>query len=436
MNKFFHSVYLNEDKCKGCINCIKRCPTQAIRVRNGKASIIQEFCTDCGECIRHCPHHAKLTHRDHIDILEQYEYTVALPAPSLYSQFNRLKDINIVLTALLLMGFDDVFEVSGAAEIVTSLSKNYIHDHPEKWPVISTACPTVERLIRVRFPNLIDHMLPILPPVEVAAILAKKRAIKKTGLPAHSIGVIFISPCPAKVTFVKSPIGLQESHVDGAMAIKDIYPILLSHMEEAKAHTKKLQISGKTGVGWGISGGESKGLASNNFLYADGIENIIRVLEDLEDEKMNPELNFIELDACSGGCVGGVLQVENPYAARAKMKYLDYFLPETDVEETNKTLNSDKEHICWTDIVEYEPVFQLGEDLTESMQNMSAVEQLLETLPGLDCGSCGAPTCRTFASDVVRGIASKEDCIYLLKDYYEALKKSQLLLKENENDRQ
>ena len=39
---YFHSVTLDAEKCKGCTNCIKRCPTEAIRVRNGKAQIIKE----------------------------------------------------------------------------------------------------------------------------------------------------------------------------------------------------------------------------------------------------------------------------------------------------------------------------------------------------------------------------------------------------------
>ena len=166
MNKFFHSVYLDSDKCTGCITCLKRCPTQAIRVRDGKAHIINEFCIDCGECIRHCPHHAKHTKRDFIPVLKDYKYAVALPAPSLSSQFNNVKDTNIILTALVLAGFDDVFEVSAGAEIISELSRKYISEHPELYPLISTACPTVERLIRVRFPGLIPHLLPILPPME------------------------------------------------------------------------------------------------------------------------------------------------------------------------------------------------------------------------------------------------------------------------------
>jgi iron only hydrogenase large subunit-like protein len=198
MGKFFTSVRLKEDLCMGCINCIKRCPTQAIRVRNGKAVITKEFCIDCGECIRICPHHAKEATYDSPDIMKQFEYTVALPAPALYGQFNHLEDINIVLTALKKMGFDDVYEVSGAAELVSEMSRKYVSEHKEQWPIISTACPSVVRLIQVRFPNLIEHLLTICAPVDLAASIAKDKAMEKTGLPREKIGVIFISPCPLR----------------------------------------------------------------------------------------------------------------------------------------------------------------------------------------------------------------------------------------------
>lgn len=416
MSKFFTSVRLDEDLCKGCINCIKRCPTQAIRVRNGKAFIIKEFCIDCGECIRICPHHAKIATYDPLDILNNYKYKVALPAPSLYGQVNNLEDVNILLTALKRLGFDDVFEVSAAAEIVSAVSRKYINEHRDKLPFISTACPSVTRLIRVRFPSLIEHLLPVKPPVEIAAEMALERAMKNTGLRREDIGIIFISPCASKVSAVKSPLGYEKSEIDAVVAIKDIYPPLVScmnHLDEVE----ELSHSGKIGIGWGAIGGEAGGLLTESYLSADGIENVIRVLEDLEDQKFQ-QLEFIELNACSGGCTGGVLTVENPYIARVKLKQLGKYKT---VACNRLEADEDISVAEWSEEVEYEPVFRLGNSMKESIGKMNLVNELMAEFPGLDCGSCGAPTCRALAEDIVRGDASKNDCIHVLREYIHRL---------------
>ena len=419
MDKFYHSVRLDPSLCKGCINCIKRCPTEAIRVRGGKASINKKFCIDCGECIRVCPHHAKHATYDKLDTMNQYEYTVALPAPSLYSQFNNLDDSNIVLKALLRMGFDDVFEVSAAAELVSEATRQYISDHEEQLPLISTACPSVVRLIRVRFPSLIPHLLPLNPPVEVAAILAARRAMEKTGLPREKIGIMFISPCPSKVTYVRAPLGTEKSQVDKVLAIKDVYPRLLAAMKSVAGEDyPAIGTSGKIGISWGHSGGEASGLFTENYLAADGIENVIRVLEDMEDQKFTI-LKFVELNACNGGCVGGTLTVENPYVATAKSKKLNRYLP---VAQTHAS-NFDDIDYHWNNFVEYEPVFRLGHSFRESLEMMGLIEELTEQLPGLDCGSCGAPTCRALAEDIVRGEATRTDCIYAFHEYINTLSK-------------
>lgn len=411
MDKFYHSVRLDSELCMGCINCIKRCPTEAIRVRNGKAQINSKFCIDCGECIRVCPHHAKHATYDKMEDLKNYEYTVALPAPSLYSQFNNLDDVNIVLNALLMMGFDDVFEVSAAAELVSEATRLYLSENPEKLPVISTACPSVVRLIRVKFPNLIPNLLPLNPPIEVAAHLAAAGAMKKTGYPREKIGIIFISPCPSKVTYVRSPLGTEESQVDKVLAIKDVYPRLLSCMKAVGEDPPEIGTSGKIGISWGRSGGEASGLFTEDYLAADGIENVIRVLEDMEDQKFT-NLKFVELNACNGGCVGGVLTVENPYVAEVKLKRLRKYMP-----VARSHMEGEAEAVVkWTREVQYEPVFNLGETMMESFSRLNQAERLCKKLPGLDCGSCGAPTCKALAEDIVRGEAVESDCVYFLRD--------------------
>ena len=381
---FFHSVTLDRDKCHGCINCVKRCPTEAIRVRGGKAKIIKERCIDCGECIRVCPHHAKQAIFDPLSVMDRFTYKIALPAPALYGQFNNLDDIDLILGALLLMGFDEVFEVARAAELVSDATRRYMAREDILRPVVSSACPAVLRLIRVRFPELIGHVLPMHAPIEVAARLAKKHAAEKTGLPPEQIGAIFISPCPAKVTAVKMPLGSEKSCVDGVLAIREVYPKLISLMREVPSSVD-LARTGRMGIGWGSSGGEAAAALKERYLAADGIENVIRVLEDLEDEKFY-DLDFVELNACSGGCVGGVLTVENPYVARAKLKRIRKYRPVS----CNHIDGEDLSAFFWDEAVEYEPVLELDADFRTAMEKMKTMREIEARLYGMDCGSCGA----------------------------------------------
>ncbi len=408
MPEFYHSVTLDEEKCKGCTNCIKRCPTEAIRVRDGKARIINERCIDCGECIRLCPHRAKRAMYDDIAKLAEYKYTVALPPPTLYGQFNNLDDVDYILSGLVDLGFDDVFEVSKAAEIISDATRKLMKENQLSKPVISSACPAVVRLIRVKFPGLCGSVLPLLAPMQYAARLAKEQAREKTGFAFEDIGVFFITPCPAKVTDIIQPIGMERSWVDGALALSELYPKLAEAMNKIKKPIKSAE-SGIIGVSWASSGGESSALIREKYLAADGMENVISVLEELESERLG-ELDFIELNACHGGCVGGVLTVENPYVTKARVQRLRKYLPVS----LNK-LENPADSVRWNEKLEYAGVMKLSDDLNEAMRLMSELDGISEELPGLDCGACGAPSCRALAEDIVTGKSILNDCQFILR---------------------
>ena len=222
----FHSVRLDKEKCKGCTNCLMHCPTEAIRVRKGRAHILDERCIDCGECIRICGYHAKMAVTDTLDILKNYRYTVALPAPSLYGQFRGITDVGAVLEGLKEIGFDDVFEVARGADIVSRALAQKLREPGLPWPLISSACPTVTRLIQVRFPDLIPNIADIRQPMEVAAQAARREACGKYGCTPEEVGVFFITPCPAKMTAISSPLGQQRSAADGAISMMEVFSLL------------------------------------------------------------------------------------------------------------------------------------------------------------------------------------------------------------------
>lgn len=416
-----HSVSLMKEKCKGCTTCLKRCPTEAIRIRDGHAVIKSELCIDCGECIRVCPNKAKKATFDDFSVIESFKWKIALPAPTLYGQFDNLDDLDIVLNGLLEIGFDDVFEVAAAAELVSEYTRNYLKRENITKPVISSACPAVVRIITVRFPSLCKNVIPLLPPIELAAKLAKENALKAhPEFKYEDIGVFFISPCPAKVSYIKNPIGLDKSEVDGALSMRDVCFKLIPAMNKI-TDPKPLSKTGLIGVGWAGSGGEATSLFNDRYLAADGIENVIKVLDEIENENIK-HLDFIELNACNGGCVGGALNIVNPYISKARLQSLKRYLPVSQnrvaASGTESSETAIPDELFWNNELIYNPITKLDDNFASAIQKMASIQLICSHFPDLDCGSCGAPSCRALAEDVVSGEAYEEDCIMNYKDEF------------------
>ena len=410
--KYFHSVVLNEDRCVGCTSCLKVCPTEAIRLKEGKARIIGEKCIDCGECIRICPNHAKSAVTDNIGILKKYKYTIAIPSLVLYGQFRSNVGINEMLTAVKKVGFDEVYEASIGTEIITNVVKNHmLKDNKIKRPIINSTCPATLRLIQIRFPELLPNIADIETPIEIAARLAKVETAKKTGFSMDEIGVVFISPCTARMTSSRNPLGIEKSYIDGVLSMKDVYGMMLRNLNNGKVDV--MTRSTKESLLWPITGGQGEPLGIENYLAVDGINEVIKVLEEIEMDKLDG-LEFFEGMACVGGCVGGPLTIENPFIARSRMKALSKGLPNSAAgeEEIKVQIEMYKEgFIRLTEPIEPRAVMRLDDDISKSIKKMEMIKEMLKDLPGIDCGVCGAPTCKAFAEDIVKGNNRDEVCM-------------------------
>ena len=402
----FHSVTLDTLKCKGCTTCLRFCPTEAIRVRKGRAFIADERCIDCGECIRTCPNGAKKAVSDALSALERFSVRVAIPAPTLDGQFDERFSVDRILGALRKIGFTDVFEVARAAELVADETARYIANAgPGPW--ISSACPAVVKLLQVRYPSLLDRLVPIVSPMEAAARIVKERLY-----PGRTdVGVFFISPCAAKVTVSRYPQGLRSSAIDGVIGIKDVYIPLRNALPGVQE--EPLGVASARGVAWAHIDGESDAVGLPRAISVAGIADVIGVFEALENGKMK-DVAFIEALACPAGCVGGPLTVENPYIARARVRAWERHAAERPARSDRVGL--DGLALAFEAGVKARSGLRLSDDRVKAMLIFEETEIIAESLPGLDCGSCGAPTCRAFAEDVAKGDAVITDCIFKLRE--------------------
>ena len=422
---YYHSVRLNKAKCKGCTVCLKRCPTEAIRIRNNHAQIIDAQCIDCGECIKVCGHHAKYAVTDPLEAIHNFKYKIALPAPTLYAQFQGVHKTEPIIAALMSLGFDDVFEVARGAEIVSYAISQALRNEDKPRPLISSACPAIVRLIQVNFPGLIDNIVDFVSPMEAAAKFAKEEFAAKHGVPMEEIGAFFITPCAAKMTSIKAPIGQRRSYVDGAIAIKDIYKQMSAAIKKGFT-MPEIDRASTVGIKWAIPGGETDAVGVRSSLCVDGIANVMAVLEQIENERFR-DLMYFEGLACVNGCLGGPLTVENSFVAKNRLRSV---MNRTAMKTVNKT--SVFENACETLRlnVEIEPnnSRQLEGTMRERIEKSEKINQLEASLPGLDCGSCGSPSCRALAWDIVHGEATELNCVFRLKDRISELAAEMVML--------
>ncbi len=416
---FHHALKIQEDICIGCTHCMKACPTEALRVTAGKAKLIAERCVDCGECMRVCPVSAIKIEEDDFSRIFDYEYRVAL-APSVFiGQFPRNITSRKIYSGMLEDGFTHVYEVEHSTGIIKELINNYLEENRDIRPVISSFCPAIVRLIQVRFPSLVGNILPIKAPLDMAAISFRKKFADE-GIPAERIGLFYITPCAAKIAAVKSPVGEEKSPINGVINLNTLYNRVYSIIRrEEKGYCivpEKEQLLPDEMV-WTLTGGEARHI-HGRCLSIDGISNAIEFLEKLENGTVG-NFDFLEMRACDESCAGGILSTNNRFLVserlhnRAEQYYID---KEQGKIVDNKTILENREFLIENaslGAIEPRSIMKLDEDMVLAMRKMKKIEKIRNFLPGIDCGACGSPTCRTLAEDAVQGRAHTSDCVFV-----------------------
>lgn len=394
---------------------MRACPTQAIRVKEGKARLLSRLCIDCGQCRKVCPSGAiQATTRSFAE-LDKFKYKVAVPSPVLFGQFPASVAPEHIVAALRALGFDAVWDFTVELDLVNRAILDYL----EKWqgplPLLSVSCPVVVRLVQVLYPAMLDQLIRIQPPREVAGRELKQKYSKELGLSPDEIAAIYITPCQAKTISILRPAEEAKSNLEGALGISDIYNDVLAFartVDPAKPSAlSRDTLSTAEMLRWSISLGQSRVLRHHRYMSVTGLANVIHVFEDIYKGKLR-NIEYLECDACWGGCIGGNLTVDNIYVTLSKLQRLLAELPDSTPElEAEVERRYASEDLSVTGRVRPRaPATDKG-GLKERVQRMKVEESLRQALPGLDCGLCGAPTCKTFAGDVAAGSARQTECI-------------------------
>jgi Fe-S-cluster-containing hydrogenase component 2 len=392
---------------------MRACPTAAVRIRNGRALKLADRCIDCGECIRVCPRAAIVPLTDQMADLSNFEYKIAIPSPALYSQFDSEVFPSMIFTALKQCGFDDVESVSPACDGVTIATEIFLNEYRGQHPLISSFCPTVVRLLQVKYPELVDQLLPVLAPREISARNAKNRKSRETGLPPEKIGAVYITPCPSKIVSILEHPGMRQSRLDAAVSICDLFQTLAAAIARVQETECKIDaVESASGLDWAFLGRFPRSLPAEDTLSVAGLPNVMRILDDIEKGRLR-KYRYIECHACPEGCIGGCLTVENPYLARGKTIKLQQSLPAgCTVDRREVEISYRKKEFLMDDYLTGRPLRPLDDDISRAILKMKERDRVLSELPRIDCGACGAPSCRALAEDVVLGEADLESCVF------------------------
>ncbi|MDL2297865.1 Fe-S cluster protein [Synergistaceae bacterium OttesenSCG-928-D05] len=428
-----NSIKITKEACEGCVNCIRDCPTEAIRVVDGQISIIPELCIDCGECLRSCGRKALGIYEDDWNRIKESTRATIIADPVFFAQFSHYAQpgqLEEVLKSLeinvMIDEAEDAFDLSAyaTAQLLNRAPK-------ETLPLISVYCPSVLRLIQFRFPELLSRVIPLHTPLELMADLWKMRT-------NSDIPLTLLAPCPAKITMIRDPQGRKKSPIDYAVTLRRVARSIMAagNLSVENGEAPKIKKRNNRWITWARRAGESRHVQAYSekkltILAVSGMRNTLDLLQELELGRLRG-VDFVECRVCDTGCVGGIGTAESRFLANLRLNNI-----EADWEITPRELARAEDLYSmdfWSITSEYQPRprMPLSDNVADAMLKLQQMKEVYAGLPHIDCGACGRPSCQAMAEEIVRGHGSITDCIFKLREGIASLANRIVFLSESQ----
>ena len=419
-NQATQPVYTEATECQDCFKCVRHCPVKAIRIEDGRATVMAEECVACGECYTVCPMGAKRV-RDDVgraqELLDSGRRVVVSLAPSYVAEFTEMSTARLI-HAIKQLGVETVSETALGAQEVSANVAQIFRDKPEPQLYISSACPTAVEVLRKYYPQLGRYVTDFCSPV-----LAHCRILRQCY--GQDTAVIFVGPCIGK----KREADRHPDMLDLALTYDELRNLLdLRNIETHQAEVDPeqdyfLPAEAEEGALYPVDGGMIAGIKANcsvseaQFMSESGIRSIPDALEGLDPENLEKPV-FLELLACKGGCINGPVMAADQGTVAKRMAVING----TTYEEA-KIPRTPAVDVYITDTEE-----EVKAPAFTEQQIQDALRQVGKTRPEdeLNCGGCGYDNCRAFASALLQGKAETSMCVSYMRQL--AQKKANALI--------
>lgn len=442
------SLYALAARCRECRTCLTACPTQAMRVRGGRPVVLEHLCIDCTNCIAACTSGA-LTIREEVSSLEDIagkeDMLLAVP-PALLAGCGPAGSPAQAWAALERLGFAGVVTVApfeealreaaleragrpaasllagagatlaaqaGAVEAPPSAAPGAgcgatAEEAGERTALIVPSCPAVVNLIRLRFPALLPALAPFKSPWEALRATYAERA------------VAFVISCPAQRSALLArggegpeacdPHDLNRCEYLVPELVRQALMLELSRRAGGEAAAEEAEAAAvpPTAAGVAAGPGEERG----GLLRVTGLRGVVAVLEQLENGLLDDVL-AVEPYACEGGCFGSPLLAEEHHVAERRWNQGRSALAAVAAgRDSSGSFGRKAAAVPIDRPFSARPGIRLDPDMGRAIEKLGRLQELIRSLPGKDCGLCGAPSCAALAEDVVMERADVGLCPY------------------------